>query len=282
MVPKETHELLKTILTFVGALSGWAGFVFLWMKNRREDKPQLTLALHDAGIFIKNHGSRTLEVVNGSIVLRDPMTRPDLAKKRTFFTSVSGSVAQGKDLQIATINPEFESALAEISKPFENTFALYGLTDSLIGGFIAMDLNLMYTLVGSTSVKAVRFERWITGHSSRGWCLQYSPYYYQRKASWSKKLATSIHNFFSFARTPRASWRARKVLRAFGEHLDVMGILTARSQKTISETEAEKRLRKIASRSKLSVTELVNQHLAQAEQIDEDNKAFFRAQHLPK
>jgi hypothetical protein len=282
MAPKETHEVLKIIIAVVAALSGWAGWLALWIKYRGEATPQLTLELLGDGIFIKNHGSRTLEVINGSIVLRDPMIQPDLAKKHTFFTSVSGNVAPGKELQIATINSEFESALVDISKPFENTLELYGLSASSIGGFIAMDLNLMYTFVGSTSVKAVKFERWITGHTSRGWSLQYSPFYHRRKVSWSKKLSTWGQDFLRFALTPRASWRTRRQFRAGRNHMQVMGILTALSQRTISKTEAEKRLLKIATRSKLSVTELAKKHISPAEQIEEDNKAFFFSKNRPK
>jgi hypothetical protein len=259
-------ESIKTALIIVGTLSGW---LFHGWRKWQERQPRMTLESKGTSAFIVNHGTEALELLQNSLILRDALDRPELAKTYNFIVAAAGSVRPGERAEVFRSDAAIEQAVAEISEPLRKQMAEYGAAPP---NHAHMDFILFYSAVGDRKTRKARFQRWLyvfPGSLS----IDYGPYHH--RSSRLARIMASGRSAFRAARNPRRFVEQRRKFRNLQDHLDVLGIARALSQGVITTDQAERRLRRIANRVGEAPDELVTHHLQMAKDSHDASVAML-------
>ena len=254
---KQYDEVAKAAVTVVGTLSGWVYHVW---RRRREARPQFTLEAKGEEIILGNHGKEAFEIIHASIVLRDVQSRPELAKKHTMVVGVATTVRPGGNAVIGKLDGPVENAVREIWAPYRRNMEAMGFVPAVDADMAHMDYYLTCRSVTSNRVHSVRFERWVSHVPGVGWGIGYGPHQAIRMAPWYSRLARRVRRIRPMLTHPAYGWAQWKKRRWLQRHLDVIAVLRAAGEGTITKSEAERRLQKMARRARMSLDAFIKEY----------------------
>lgn len=270
----ELQHFLQAYDKVLSLIVGGSGWIYALLRSRRDAKAKLTLTCTNGELFLENHGSKSIEAHQAGISLRDPLARPDLAKKQTFFLGIGQTASSNGRIKIATIDETLVRSIEYVSGRQANTLAAYGIKNP--AECAAMELHLSYSLVGDDEMRAIKFDRRVLGSRNLGWSVQFPPYYSRNHGPLRQRLFVRLDRIANAVKNPRAWWRNRKPYKWLGEHLAVMGILRAIKDNTITEEEGIRRLEQMARKARVDPVELVHRHVAEAERNHQENLDWLK------